>query len=131
MKCRSIQQFAIVQGNSAQSFVDTLNAEIKRLSAFKPEMTFSESDPYFCRISYTETIIIDDEFADKQTGIEFRCEECPMFSPMLKSDGTEDRRIKYGNCPNAEFGRTYKRTKACDKLYQMIRSGEVQLCLAD
>ena len=40
-------------------------------------------------------------------------------------------RVKYGDCPYSEYGRTYKNARACDMLYKKIRSGEVQLCLAE
>lgn len=133
MRRESYQQYAIVKSDSARTFTDQLNAELRRLAEKKPVVTFTDADPYLARISYIETEIIPESIRDEYRleGVDFCCEDCPMFKPIMKTDGTEDRRVKYGGCRYAEFGRTYRTSAACEHLFRMMRSGEVKLCLAE
>lgn len=130
MRRESYQQFAIVAADSAQELTDRLNAELYRLRDKRPTVSF---EGMIARISYTETAdvkeTISDEFEAK--GIKLTCQDCPIFKPILKSDGTADARVKWGDCPFCEFGRTTRDSAACESLFKMINSGEVRLCLAD
>ena len=130
MKSESYQQFAIVQGDSAQVLTEKLNAKLFELRSKRPTVTF---EGLIARISYTETFEqcedLRDEYALK--GVRLTCQDCPMFSPIRKADGTEDKRVRWGDCPHGTMGRTFRDARACDKLYQMINSGEVRLCLAE
>ena len=130
MKCKSIQQFAIVSADSAPSFEGQLNARVMELSDKNPVVKFVESDPLFARISYNETVKIPEDVGDEYElkGVAFRCEDCPMFTPILKEDGTEDRRVRYGDCELATYGRTMRDSRACDQLFTMIQNGRVGLC---
>ena len=127
MKAQSIQQFAIVKADSAAAFEEELNARIRELSGKSPQVKFDGLTAY---ISYVDTVRIAETIADayELKGAHFHCEDCPEFQPIMKADGTEDKRIRYGECQYAEFRRTYKDSNACDKLFEMIRSGEVGLC---
>ena len=130
MKSQSIQQFAIVKEDSASAFEGTLNARIRELSAFYPTVTFSESDPFFARISYKETVMIPETIVDRYElgGTRFHCEDCPSFQPILKADGTEDGRVKYGDCEFSRQGRTYKDSDCCEQFYTMLENGRIGLC---
>lgn len=130
MRTEIYQQFAIVASDSAQQLADQLNAKLYELRDKNPVVTF---EGLIARISYDETTRIKDCIQDDyyERGVRLSCQDCPLFSPVLKRDGTEDKRIKWGDCPHKEFGRTYRDSSACDKLFQMINSGEVRLCLAD
>lgn len=130
MRRESYQQFAIVAADSAQELTDRLNAEMFRLKNKRPTVTF---EGLIARISYTEYSEIIESLSDvyKGEGINLKCQDCPVFAPILKSDGTADARIKWGDCPYCEFGRTSRDSAACDKLFKMINSGEVRLCLAE
>ena len=130
MKRESYQQFAIVAADSAQLLTDMLNAKMYELRGKNPAVQF---DGLTARISWIETEDFAEDITDeyRAVGINLHCADCPVFSPILKADGTEDKRIKYGDCPYASYGRTYKTTTACDQLYKMINSGEVRLCLAE
>ena len=127
MKCKSIQQFAIVRSDSASAFEGELNARIMELSDKNPIVKFDGLTAY---ISYTETVKIPEDVYDEYElkGVSFRCEDCPMFDPIRKEDGTEDRRVRYGNCELAKYGRTMKDAEACDQLFTMIGNGRVGLC---
>lgn len=133
MKCESIQQFAIVNEDSASAFEEVLNAKMKELSRNHPVIAFNENYPFYARISYTQTVEIPENVADQfeLEGACFHCGDCPMFQPILKADGTVDGRVRYGNCEMSEFGRTYKDSKACDQLYKMLKSGRIGLCLKE
>lgn len=127
MKAQSIQQFAIVQSDSAPAFEGELNARIRELSDRNPKVKFDGLTTY---ISYNETVRLPESLADmyELNGACFHCEDCPEFQAILKEDGTEDKRLKYGECQYAEMGRTRKDRVACDMLYKLIRDGRIGLC---
>jgi hypothetical protein len=127
MKATSIQQFAIVQSDSAPAFEEELNARIRELSNKRPQVKFDGLTAY---ISYTETQVHAETKAEQfeLNGCCFHCEDCPEFQAILKEDGTEDKRIRYGECQYAEMGRTYRDNKACDMLYTLIKNGRIGLC---
>lgn len=127
MKAQSIQQFAIVQNTSAAAFEEELNKRIESLSDYSPQVTFDGLTAY---ISYRKTVSIPETLADEYAlkGVCFHCEDCPEFQHPIKADGTEDKRLRYGECQFAEFGRTYKDSPACDMLYKSIQSGRIGLC---
>lgn len=130
MKRESFTQYSIVMADSAQSLTEQLNAEIRRLRAKQPRVTF---DGLIARIEYTETDEEPEDIRDeyKMKGVQLTCQDCPFFEPILKADGTEDRRVKIGDCPHKPLGRTFRDSKACDILFQKINNGEVRLCLAE
>ncbi len=131
MRNESIQRFAIVKADSAAAFEEELNARISELANNRPVVSFHDADPLFARISYTENVKVPETLSDEYAlkGITFRCEDCPNFTPMAKADGTEDKRLKYGECQYARMGRTYRDSMACELLFQMIADGRVGLCL--
>jgi hypothetical protein len=127
MKAQSIQQFAIVQSDSAAAFEEELNARLMDLSEKNPKVSFDGLTAY---VSYIKTVRIPETLADayELNGACFHCEDCPEFQAMLKADGTEDKRLKYGECQYAEMRRTRRDAKACDILYKLIRDGRIGLC---
>ena len=127
MNAKSIQQFAIVRGDTATDFEEQLNARIRELSDFHPEVRFDGLTAY---ISYKITQYTPETQAEANQlkGIDFRCIDCPMFDEIRNENGEIDHRYKYGNCEMAERGRTYKDNAACDYLFELIRSGRVGLC---
>lgn len=130
MRHESIQQFAIVKEDSAINFEETLNARIKELADHHPKVVFSEADPFYARISYTETHAIAENEADmyELQGIAFHCEDCPMFDPMRNEDGSVSTRTKYGMCEFARYGKVSKNAQPCEQLFKMIRDGRIGLC---
>lgn len=133
MKRLSYEQFAIVHADSASLFNQQLNEEIRRLKDNNPVVHFSESIPFYAQIKY----VIDEEApetvaeASAVEGVRFVCAQCPYFKAPLKDDGTEDKRCKYGDCEHAELGRTFKKTAACEKLYDLIAEGGIKICFTD
>ena len=125
----SYQQFAIVEGQTAQLLTDALNAKMYELRHKHPTADIKER---YAVISYTETNVTPEDVADEYElqGVNIKCEDCPLFEPIYKADGSEDQRIKYGYCPVSEYGRTQKASSPCKQLFQMINNGEVRLCLA-
>lgn len=132
MRRESYQQFAIVSADSAQSLTEQLNAKLRELSSKRPQVTF---EGLIARISYTEDATFFEELSDEyeEVGIKLTCQRCPMFEPVLKADGTIDKRAKWGGCEYSPlgYGQTTKQSKACSRLFEMINSGEVKLCLAE
>ena len=131
MKRSRYEQFAIVTSDSAPLFEQRLNAEIERLKDNNPSVHFSEStSPFYARINY----IVDTETpetvaeASEAEGVSFVCLQCPYFKPSLRDDGEIDKRVKWGDCEHAELGRTLKTAPACEKLYELIKEGDVKLC---
>lgn len=134
MKRSRFEQFAIVASDSAASFTEQLNAEINRLKDHDPVVEFSEStSPFYARIKYTvntetpETIME----ASEVEGVSFVCLQCPYFEPALRADGEIDRRAKWGSCEHTDLGRTLKTQPACEKLYELIKEGDVKLCFTN
>ena len=124
----SYQQFAIVAADSAQSLTDQLNAKLRELKDKNPTVTF---EGLIARIQYMEHEDVPESLSEEYAmkGVRLTCQDCPFFLPMLKADGTEDHRAKWGGCPFTEYKRTSKCSGACDKLFEMLNNGEVRLCL--
>lgn len=132
MRRECFQQYAIVAADSAQSLTEQLNSKLRELQDKNPQVTF---EGLIARISYTENVYLMEELADEYeaVGIKLICQDCPMFQPVRKMDGTIDKRAKWGGCEYSPlgYGQTGKQSKACNRLYEMINSGEVKLCLAE
>ena len=129
MKRESFQQFAIVANDSAHILTEELNALLYELRDKHPTVTF---EGMIARVSYEERTEEPEALSEEYeaAGVRLTCGRCPMFLAALKADGTEDNRNKYGTCPCSKYGRVKRDARACEKLYQMINDGEVQLCLA-
>lgn len=124
------KRFAIVRETEAHQFEERLNETFLRLKDKSPKIEFSETGDYMnARFEYEEQIERE-TVPVSESGYLFTCEECPCFEHLLKKDGTVDERIKYGNCDFAQYGRTLKKSKACEVLYRLIENGEVSLCYA-
>lgn len=132
MKSLSYQQFAIVTGDTAQLLTDRLNAKLYELRDKNPVVTF---EGLIARISYVESHRINEDVVDEyeEQGVRLSCQDCPYFKPILKADGTEDKRVKWGDCEFSHhgYGRTSRNSAACKKLFEALNSGEVRLCLAE
>lgn len=134
MKSSRFEQFAIVAEDSASLFNERLNEEVYRLREYNPVVIFSEStSPFYAQIKYTVNQNTPETIAEASEveGVSFVCAQCPYFKPITKEDGTVDLRHKYGDCEHAELGRTLKMAAACDKLYQLIKEGDVKICFRD
>ena len=132
MRSESYQQFAIVSGDTAQSLTEQLNAKLYELRDKFPKVTF---EGLIARISYSENFTKCEDLSDEysEIGINLTCQRCPLFQPVLKADGTIDKRSKWGGCDYSPlgYGQTCKTSRACNRLFEMINSGEVTLCLAE
>lgn len=128
MKSTSYQQFAIVAADSAQLLSDRLNSKLYELRDKHPVVTF---EGLIARISYEECDTVPECLADeyRAKGVSLNCGDCPFFEPVSKKDGTKDERVKWGDCPNAHYGRTSCEAPACDLLFEMINGGEIKLSL--
>jgi len=124
----SYPQFRIVEADSAQQLTEELNRILMDLKDKNPTVTFDGFR--IARIAYTETVkdipeALSDEY--RLQGVKLTCEDCPYFERVKKRDGTDDLRKNFGTCPF--YGMEHKRGSACEKLFTMINSGEVKLCL--
>ena len=130
MKRESFTQYSIVAADTAQRLSEQLNAEVYRLRHKQPTVTF---EGLMARIAYTETDEEPEDVRDEYhlKGVQLTCQDCPFFEPIRKADGTEDRRVKIGDCSYKPLGRTFRDSMACDILFQKINNGEVRLCLAE
>ena len=122
-------QYSIITDTEPQAFQDKLNAELRRLKDKQPEVNITGNGvARIAEIRYTEEEIIRQP-EPSETGVRFTCEECPIFKPATKRDGTADLRSKYGECPHAEMQRTWKTAPACDVLYTMLKNGKIRLAM--
>ena len=133
MKRSSYEQFAIVSADSASLFTERLNAEVYRLRNNDPVVKFSESIPLYAQIKYIVTTETPETVSEEAevNGVTFVCLQCPYFKPALKANGEVDKRVKWGDCEHTELGRTLKLAPACDKLYELIKEGDVKLCFME
>lgn len=129
----TFKQFRIVEGSTAAEFQAALNDAMYELRGKAPVPIFSEADPYMAKVQYTEYIQVQESERIDITCREFgwTCKDCPYYEWILKANGTPDLRIKYGNCPHAEYGRTYRDSTICQTLISKIKRGEVRLCAAE
>lgn len=132
MKRSSYEQFAIVRSDSAPLFEKQLNEKMFELRENYPEVKFSDSIPLYAQIKYRKETIAPETISDEfeLVGASFVCGQCPCFVPATNKDGSEDLRCKVGDCkhPDNELGRTYRASRACDHLYELIQKREVKLC---
>lgn len=128
MRRMSYQQFAIVQADSAQQLTERLNQKLYELREENPTVTF---EGLIARISYYVTEEVEKKSSLETTQFKFKCKDCPMFEPVRKKDGTADRRTTFGFCRFAEEGQTFTTSRACERLYEMIKDREVKLCLRE
>lgn len=129
MKHSALPQFATVHEDSASLFDARLNEKVYELRNHNPKVVFSEHIPFYAHITYVvnETIPETVSEASEMAGVSFVCGQCPFFKPSLRDDGEIDRRCRYGDCEHSELGRTFKDSRACDKLYELIREGDVNI----
>ena len=130
MKRSSYEQFAIVKSDSASLFEKQLNEKVLELRNNYPEVHFSENIPLYAHIKYRVDTETPDSISEEYelVGARFTCAQCPYFEPVLRKDGEEDPRFKWGECPHSELGRVLKSASACDRLYEAIHEGGVKLC---
>lgn len=135
MKRSSYEQFAIVHEDSASLFNKRLNEEIYRLKDNNPVVKFSESIPFYAQIKYTVDVTTPETISEEYEtqGVRFVCAQCPCFKPVLKDDGSIDKRCKVGDCTyeDNELGRALKTSPACDHLYELISEGRVKICFTE
>lgn len=135
MRSESYKKYAIVRSDSAELFEQQLNAKLMELSRRKPDVTFSEVGDYMiARISYVASVSVPESESDLfyLKGVSLRCEDCPMFVPKTKTDGSADLRAsKFGECEYAENGITIRHMRACDKCFELMREGRIKLCLSE
>ena len=130
MQSRSVPQFAIVQGDSAQDLTDKLNKEMWSLAGKGPEVTINGLMAVI-RYSETERIFDEPEDAIAVTGLDITCQDCPFFKPIRNRDGSLNRVVKSGKCEFSKYGKAYRDGKPCMHLIETINRGEVRLCLAE
>ena len=123
----SYQKFAIVVGDSAQSLTDQLNEQLYKLRDKHPVVTF---EGMIARICYEETDY-EPEPEIEAPKLNFTCQDCPYFVPVLKADGSVDRRSRMGGCPYTKYKKTFRNSPVCEKLINNVNDGEVKLCVAD
>lgn len=129
MKHSALQQFATIHEDSASLFDARLNEKIYELRDCNPTVKFSEHIPFYAHITFVVKESTPETVAEASeiNGVSFVCAQCPYFKPSLRDDGEIDKRCKYGDCEYSELGRTFKDSPACDKLYEAVRDGDVNL----
>jgi hypothetical protein len=133
MKHSVYQQFATIQEDTASLFDARLNEKVHELRDRNPKVAFSEHIPFYAHITYTVNEDAPETIAEASAveGVSFVCCQCPYFRPALREDGEVDKRVKWGGCEHTELGRTLKTAPACERLYQLIKEGDVKLCFMD
>lgn len=130
MRNETMQQFAVVRGETAEELTEALNSKLMELKGKSPKVEFDGLTAY---IKYSETIRHPECLADEyeMIGARFICEQCPAYIPRCRENGQPDKRCKKGGCPHTEFKKTYAESTACDLLYEMLMKGQVRLCFSE
>ena len=130
MRSETLQQFAVIRGETAEELSEMLNAKLIELKGKSPRVEFDGLTAY---IKYSETIRHPECLADEyeSVGIRFSCEQCPAYEPRCKLSGEVDRRCKKGKCDHTIYGKTFGEAFACDLLYKMLMEGKVKLCYSE
>lgn len=133
MKHSVFQQFATIQEDSAPLFDAKLNAKVYALRDHNPKVTYSEQIPLYAHITYIVNEDAPETIAEASAveGVSFVCLQCPYFRPALRDDGEVDKRVKWGDCKHADLGRTLKTAPACERLYELIKEGDVKICFME
>ena len=133
MKRSVYQQFATIQEDTAPLFDARLNEKVRELRDYNPKVTYSDHIKFYAHITFTVNEETPETIAEASAveGVSFVCLQCPYFKPALREDGEVDKRVKWGDCEHTELGRTYKTAPACEKLYELIKEGDVKLCFLD
>lgn len=124
---KSFETYAIVREAAAAQFEEKLRERLFELREQNPSVEFdSVGNDMVARIKHKE--ILDTEPPKpSEVGITFKCCDCPLFEPERNSDGTIDRRKKWGSCPYAYMERTTLDSAACEQLYIGIKNGDIGL----
>lgn len=108
-------------------FSDRLNAALRELDDKNPRVTF---EGMIARIEYEER----EELPSIDTGkksLRLTCQDCPLFEPLRRQDGQEDRRAKSGRCPLSKFmGMTGKTSPVCEAFIDMMENGSFMIVKA-
>lgn len=130
MRSETLQQFAVIRGETPEEFSEKLNAKLLELKDKRPRVEFDGLTAY---VKYSETLRFPECLADEyeSVGVRFTCERCPVFEPRCKAGGGIDRRCKKGGCDHSLYGKTFGDSEACDYLYKMLREGKVKLCFSE
>lgn len=134
MRTSSFKQFDVIREEDPEVFTAKLNTRLRELRHNWPEVKISEGDRYIlAQISYTEHDRVPEDLGDvyEMQNVKFTCQDCPIFEPIQNRDGSLNLRVKYGKCPYAEFGRTYKEARCCDMMYTLLRNGKIQLTMVE
>ena len=133
MKHSVYPQFVTIHEDTTTLFDAKLNAKTYELRDCNPKVTYSEQIPLYAHITYVVSTETPETIAEASAveGVSFVCLQCPYFKSALREDGEVDKRVKWGDCEHTELGRTYKTAPACEKLYELIKEGDVKLCFLD
>lgn len=122
------KRFAFINADNASAFEVLLNEKLDELADCDPQVEFGHHSDLFARITYMQQVPLEDE-PPSETGIKFKCGDCPLFEHIKNRDGSPDRRRKYGYCGFGPATYCYKSSDACDHLYRLIADGRIVLTL--
>ena len=124
---RTIKQYRIIDGRDGPDLTEKLNAALRELDDKNPRVTF---EGMIARIEYEER----EELPSIDTGkksLRLTCQDCPLFEPLIRQDGQEDRRAKSGRCPLSKFmGMTGKTSPVCEAFIDMMENGSFMIVKA-
>ena len=130
MRIETIQQFAVIRGETAEELTESLNEKLRELRGKSPKVEFDGLTAY---IKYSDKVSHPECLADEYEllGAAFACSQCPEFIPRKRKDGCPDYRCKKGGCEHTTYKKTFGESAACDILYDLIREGKVRLCYSE
>lgn len=124
---RTIKQYRIIDGRDGPDLTEKLNAALRELDDKNPRVTF---EGMIARIEYEEREELPSIEGGKKS-LRLTCQDCPLFEPLRRQDGQEDRRAKSGRCPLSKFmGMTVKTSPVCEAFIDMIENGSFMIVKA-
>lgn len=120
MRTQSYDQYVAVTGLTFEEAVDKLNCTIREHAKGYIESTMIDACNYL--VHFKEYVNIPETIEDEMeiSGKQIYCVDCPHYRPILKDDGTPDKRTKFAMC--ARWGhKIYQDGTADDKCYRILR----------
>lgn len=114
----------VIEEPDGRSFQLSLNRAFRTYSqecGFRYEIQPRSSDGVHCAYLFYDDVEKRPESledAARLQGIRGSCEDCPYFSRV------DDKRVKWGDCPFASYGRTKSDQPACETYYKWLATGK-------
>ena len=118
------KQIAVITAERGSDFEREVNERLEQVAGCEPDIIFKmDTDCHIAYITWEETVEALETAADRYNamGIKLKCGQCPY------RERPKDKRVRYTSCTLGDRQGIAYGDPACDRLYEMLEKGEVQL----